>query len=83
PQLKPLQGIEIDSGLLQAFFKCAMPSEEDFACIVIWVSENQAVTTIDANKAYDGAETFVSITKCNGKDLQQGKTYYLRAAGYD
>lgn len=83
PQLKPLQGIEIDSGLRQAFFKCAMPSEEDFAGIVIWVSENQAVPTIDTNKAYDGAETFVSITKCNGKDLQQGKTYYLRAAGYD
>ena len=83
PQLKPLQGIEIDSGLRQAFFKCAMPSEEDFSGIVIWVSENQAVPTTDANKVYDGAETFVSITKCNGKDLQQGKTYYLRAAGYD
>lgn len=83
PQLKPLQGIEIDSGLRQAFFKCAMPDEEDFAGLVIWVSENQAVPTTDANKAYDGAETFVSITKCNGKDLQQGKTYYLRAAGYD
>lgn len=83
PQLKPLQGIEIDSGLRQVFFKCAMPSEEDFAGIVIWVSENQAVPTTDANKVYDGAETFVSVTKCNGKDLQQGKTYYLRAAGYD
>lgn len=83
PQLQALQGIEIDSGLRQAFFKCAMPSEEDFAGIVIWVSENQAVPITDANKAYDGAETFVSITKCNGKDLQQGKTYYLRAAGYD
>ena len=83
PQLKPLQGIEVDSGLRQAFFKCAMPSEEDFAGIVIWVSENQAVPTIDTNKAYDGAETFVPIIKCNGKDLQQGKTYYLRAAGYD
>lgn len=83
PQLQALQGIEIDSGLRQAFFKCAMPSEEDFAGIVIWVSENQAVPTTDANKAYDGAETFVSIAKCNGKDLQQGKTYYLRAAGYD
>lgn len=83
PQLQALQGIEIDSGLRQAFFKCAMPSEEDFAGIVIWVSENQAVPTTDVNKVYDGAETFVSITKCNGKDLQQGKTYYLRAAGYD
>ena len=83
PQLKPLQGIEVDSGLRQAFFKCAMPSEEDFAGIVIWVSENQAAPTIGANKAYDGAETFVPIIKCNGKDLQKGKTYYLRAAGYD
>ena len=83
PQLKALTGIQIDSGLRQAFFQCEMPSEEDFAGIVIWVSENQAVPTIDANKVYDGAETFVSVTKCNGKDLQQGKTYYLRAAGYD
>lgn len=83
PQLKPLQGIEIDSGLRQAFFKCAMPDEEDFSGIVIWVSENAAVPTTEANITYDGAETFVSITKCNGKDLQQGKTYYLRAAGYD
>ncbi|EFM05444.1 phage tail protein [Neisseria meningitidis] len=83
PQLQALQGIEIDSGLRQAFFKCAMPSEEDFAGIVIWVSENAAVPTTEANITYDGAETFVSITKCNGKDLQQGKTYYLRAAGYD
>lgn len=83
PQLQALQGIEIDSGLRQAFFKCAMPSEEDFAGIVIWVSENAAVPTTEANITYDGAETFVSITKCNGTDLQQGKTYYLRAAGYD
>ena len=83
PQLKALTGIQIDSGLRQAFFQFERPSEEDFAGIVIWVSENQAVPTTDANKAYDGAETFVSITKCNGKDLQQGKTYYLRAAGYD
>ena len=83
PQLQALQGIEVDSGLRQAFFKCAMPSEEDFAGIVIWVSENQAVPTTDANKAYDGAETFVTIAKCNGKPLEKGKTYHLRAAGYD
>ena len=83
PQLQALQGIEIDSGLKQAFFKCAMPSEEDFAGIVIWVSENAAVPTTDANKVYDGAETFVTIAKCNGKPLEKGKTYHLRAAGYD
>ncbi|HFB7735306.1 TPA: phage tail protein [Neisseria gonorrhoeae] len=37
----------------------------------------------DANKAYDGAETFITIAKCGGKPLEKGKTYYLRAAGYD
>lgn len=83
PQLAALQGIAVDSGLKQAFFTCQKPAEEDFAGIIVWVSENAAVPTIDANKVYDGAETFVTIAKCNGKPLEKGKTYHLRAAGYD
>lgn len=83
PQLQALQGISVDSGLKQAFFTCPKPAEEDFAGIIVWVSENAAVPTIDANKVYDGAETFVTIAKCNGKPLEKGKTYHLRAAGYD
>ena len=83
PQLAALQGISVDSGLKQAFFTCQKPAEEDFAGIIIWVSENAAVPTIDANKVYDGAETFVTIAKCNGKQLEKGKTYHVRAAGYD
>ena len=83
PQLQALQGISIDSGLKQAFFTCQKPAEEDFAGIIVWVSENAAVPTTDANKVYDGAETFVTIAKCNGKPLEKGKTYHLRAAGYD
>jgi putative phage associated protein len=83
PQLQALQGISVDSGLKQAFFTCQKPTEEDFAGVIVWVSENAAVPTIDANKVYDGAETFVTIAKCNGKPLEKGKTYHLRAAGYD
>lgn len=83
PQLQALQGISIDSGLKQAFFTCQKPAEEDFAGIIVWVSENAAVPTTDANKVYDGAETFITIAKCDGKPLEKGKTYYLRAAGYD
>ena len=83
PQLAALQGISVDSGLKQAFFTCQKPAEEDFAGIIVWVSENAAVPTIDANKVYDGAETFVTIAKCNGNPLEKGKTYHLRAAGYD
>lgn len=83
PQLAALQGIAVDSGLKQAFFTCQKPTEEDFAGIIVWVSENAAVPTIDANKVYDGAETFVTVAKCNGKPLEKGKTYHLRAAGYD
>lgn len=83
PQLQALQGIAIDSGLKQAFFTCQKPAEEDFAGIIVWVSENEAVPTTDANKVYDGAETFITIAKCNGKPLEKGKTYHLRAAGYD
>ncbi|MBD0765088.1 phage tail protein [Neisseria sp. RH3002v2f] len=83
PQIQALQGIAIDSGLKQAFFTCQKPAEEDFAGIIVWVSENAAVPTTDANKVYDGAETFVTIAKCNGKPLEKDKTYHLRAAGYD
>lgn len=83
PQIQALQGIAIDSGLKQAFFTCQKPAEEDFAGIIVWVSENAAVPTTDANKVYDGAETFVTVAKCNGKPLEKGKTYHLRAAGYD
>lgn len=83
PQLQALQGISVDSGLKQAFFTCQKPAEEDFAGIIVWVSENAAVPTTDANKVYDGAETFVTVAKCNGKPLEKGKTYHLRAAGYD
>ena len=83
PQLQALQGISVDSGLKQAFFTCQKPVEEDFAGIIVWVSENAAVPTIDANKVYDGAETFVTIAKCNGNPLEKGKTYHVRAAGYD
>lgn len=83
PQLAALQGISVDSGLKQAFFTCQKPVEEDFAGIIVWVSENAAVPTIDANKVYDGAETFVTIAKCNGNPLEKGKTYHVRAAGYD
>ncbi|HEZ9945611.1 TPA: DUF1983 domain-containing protein, partial [Neisseria gonorrhoeae] len=78
-----LQGISIDSGLKQAFFTCQKPAEEDFAGIIVWVCENAACPAADANKAYDGAETFITIAKCGGKPLEKGKTYYLRAAGYD
>ena len=83
PQLQALQGISVDSGLKQAFFTCQKPAEEDFAGIIVWVSENAAVPTTDANKVYDGAETFVTIAKCNGSPLEKGKTYHVRAAGYD
>lgn len=83
PQLKALTGVQIDSGLRQAFFQCERPSEEDFAGIILWVSDNPACPTVDANRVYDGAETFVTIAKCNGNPLEGGKTYYVRAAGYD
>lgn len=83
PQLQALQGIEVESGIKQAFFRCTASTEEDFAGIILWVSDNPACPTIDANKVYDGQDTFVVISKCNGKALDGTKRYYLRAAGYD
>ncbi|QMT41232.1 phage tail protein [Neisseria shayeganii] len=83
PQLQALQGIELDSGLKQVVFKCAAPAEEDFAGVLLWLDDTPACPAIEANLAYDGQDTFVVLTKCKGKPLEGGKTYYLRAAGYD
>ncbi|MDO5686751.1 MAG: phage tail protein [Neisseria sp.] len=83
PQLAALQGIEIEQGLKQAFFKCAEITDDDFAGIVLWASIEPSCPIIDANKIYDGADTFIVINKVNGAVLEGGTTYYLRAAGYD
>ena len=83
PQLQPLSGIELDGSLKQVFFRCAAPQEEDFAGIRLWVSEQADCPTTDENLAYDGRDTFITVGKCAGKALEAGKTYYLRAAGYD
>ncbi|MDO4693661.1 MAG: phage tail protein [Eikenella sp.] len=83
PQLQALQGIELDSGLKQVVFKCAAPTEEDFAGVVLWLDDTPACPAIEANLIYDGQDTFVVLTKCKGEPLEGGKTYYLRAAGYD
>ena len=83
PQLKALTGTTIEEGLNQAFFKCNTPDEEDFAGLRAWVSTDAACPIIAANLAYDGADTFIALNKCNGKALESGTNYYLRVAGYD
>lgn len=83
PQLKALRGITLEAGISQAFFRCDAPEEEDFAGIRIWLDDAPECEASDRNLAYDGRDTFVPLNRHRGQPLQPGKTYYVRAAGYD
>lgn len=84
PQIGALTGLSIDSGFKAAYFKCNRPAENDFAGIIIWVSTTSPVSTVDANKVYDGESNFATLTKlANGTAFDSGITYYLKCAGYD
>lgn len=83
PQIGPLTGIKLDGGMKVAYFSCARPADGDFAGILVWVGETPDFSANPTNLAYDGPGTFVTLAAMGGQPLQGGKTYYVRAAGYD
>ncbi|AOZ05970.1 phage tail protein [Cupriavidus malaysiensis] len=83
-QVGPLTGIKLEGGMRSAYFRCARPDDGDFAGIVVWMGETPDFAASAVTQVYDGQDTFVTLTKlASGVSLQGGKTYYVRAAGYD
>jgi hypothetical protein len=84
PQVGALSNVRVDNGSGCGFFKCDTPTDSDFAGIIVWASTNAACPTIDANKVYDGPNTFVVISKLTDNSaLVAGTNYYVKAAAYD
>lgn len=81
-QVGELQGVQIEAGYASIIFKCATPSDPDFAGILVWVG-----TTADfvpGQPSYDGPGAMAFVGKLgDGTELQQGQTYYVRYAGFD
>ena len=83
-QVGALQGINVTSGMRKAYFECVRPADSDFAGLIVWVGTTSNFTASDANKVYDGSDTFVVLSKLtSGSEMVAGQTYYLKCAGYD
>jgi uncharacterized protein YjbI with pentapeptide repeats len=84
PQIGQLQNASIEPMPNSFWFKADRPTEDDFAAIKVWVSQTQGFTPNDSVLAYEGADTFVTVSAdADGNPLESGVVYYVRAAGYD
>ncbi|PRC93101.1 host specificity protein J [Solimicrobium silvestre] len=83
-QIGALVNIRVDQGIRAGYFNCTPPPEDDFAGIIIWISTDPACPALPENEIYDGADSFVTLTKfTDGEALDKKNEYYIRAAAYD
>ncbi|MFZ6686579.1 phage tail protein [Undibacterium sp. SXout11W] len=84
PQIGALTNVSMTAGIKTGYFKCTPPPDDDFAGVIVWLSTDPNCPPIDANKVYDGSNTFVTLNQlADGTGLVAGTNYYFRAAGYD
>ena len=84
PQIGALAGINVIGGIKTVFFSCAVPPQEDFSGVILWLSTDPTCPDVAANQIYESNGTVATIVSLNGGvPLVGGTTYYLRAAGYD
>lgn len=84
PQIGQLQNAAVEPMPNSIWFKADRPTETDFAAIRVWVSKTSGFTPSDSTLAYDGANTFVTVSAdADGNPLESGVVYYVRAAAYD
>lgn len=84
PQIGQLQNASIEPMPNSFWFKADRPTEADFAAVKVWVSQTQGFIPSAATLAYEGADTFVTVSAdADGNPLESGVVYYVLAAGYD
>lgn len=82
PQVGVMGSIQVDGGIKTIMVQATKPDDGDFAGMIVWAGTTPGFVVNDSSKVYDGADTFVTISKVSGSPLQSG-TYYVRVAGYD
>lgn len=61
-----------------------LPSESDFAGIIVWLSKTNNFTPTNADIAYKGRDAVAVINQdAQGAAIVEGTTYYARMAAYD
>ena len=84
PQIGQLQNASVEPMPNSLWFKADKPVETDYAAIKVWISKTLGFTPSDATLAYEGADTFVTLSAdAEGNPLESAVTYYVRAAAYD
>lgn len=84
PQIGLLEGIDVQYGIKSIFFQCEKPQDPDYAGIIIWLGTDPHFEPTADKVVYDGPDCFKVIYQDGaGNALEGGKTYYVRAAGYD
>ncbi|WP_234725310.1 TipJ family phage tail tip protein [Cupriavidus metallidurans] len=82
PQVGAMGSIQVDGGIKAIYVQATKPDDGDFAGMIVWAGATPGFVVNDASKVYDGVDTFVTINKIAGQQLDTG-TYYVRIAGYD
>lgn len=79
-----LTGVDVYSIPKSLVARCNLPSETDFAGILVWMSETDGFVPGPTNLAYRGRDTVAVINQTpGGSAIVAGTTYYLRMAAYD
>jgi hypothetical protein len=84
PQIGQLQNASVEPMPNSLWFKCDLPTEDDFKAIRVYLSKTQTFTPSAANLVSDTASNWITISADNeGNPLESGEVYYIKAAGYD
>ena len=84
PQIAQLANVSLTPMPLSLTLRCTIPTEPDFAGILVWVSTDTNFTPSNATLVYDGNGDYISIENtADGLPLEKATTYFVYAAGYD
>jgi hypothetical protein len=84
PQIGQLQNASIEPMPNSLWFRCDLPTEDDFKSIRVYLSKTPSFTPQTANIVADAPSNWITISADNeGNPLESAQVYYVKAAGYD
>ncbi|WP_228273692.1 host specificity factor TipJ family phage tail protein [Rhodocyclus tenuis] len=85
PQIGALSAIRLSSGHLQIIASYALPTDTDFAGVIMAMSRTSGFNpALLANQAYKGYDQVIVLTEGPGSEpFVNGDVWYVRMAGFD